>query len=474
MNKKFGFWSIVLLTINGIIGTGIFLSPAGVVKVAGTYTPLVYILAGLFAIILAITFASAAKYISKNGSGYAYSKAAFGNEVGYYVGITRFAAGSIAWGVMATAVVRTTLGIFGGPEAQTQGNITLGFLILMAILLAIVFSGSYITKIASNISTIGKVTALLFAVFAGLAIFLKTGQNNFMSINQAVDTAGELIVKPMDASIFVGAILAAFYAYTGFESVASAASEMEEPEKNLPKAIPLAIGIVALIYVSVVSIAIIINPEGILNSTEPVILASAFVNPLIKNIIIYGAVISMFGINIAAAFGTPRIFEAMADEGQLPKFLSKKTKQGVPLFAFLVTASMAIAVPMAFEYNMRGIMIISSVSRFIQFLIVPMAVIMFYYDKNKEPKIETAQKMFFTDVVIPILAFLTSAFLLYKFSWADQFSMVNDNGETVANTYAIWAMIIGYVILPIGVYIPYKMGLYKEKQVVSNSDRSVS
>ena len=57
MNKKFGFWSIVLLTINGIIGTGIFLSPAGVVKVAGTYTPLVYILAGLFAIILAITSA---------------------------------------------------------------------------------------------------------------------------------------------------------------------------------------------------------------------------------------------------------------------------------------------------------------------------------------------------------------------------------------------------------------------------------
>lgn len=164
----------------------------------------------------------------------------------------------------------------------------------------------------------------------------------------------------------------------------------------------------------------------------------------------------------------------MADEGQLPKFLSKKTKQGVPLFAFLVTATMAIAVPMAFQYNMRGIMIISSVSRFIQFLIVPMAVIMFYYDKNKEPKIETAQKMFFTDVVIPIIAFVTSAFLLYKFSWADQFSMVNDNGETVANTYAIWAMIIGYVILPIGVYIPYKMGLYKEKQVVSNSDRSVS
>ena len=67
MKNKFGFWSIVLLTINSIIGTGIFLSPAGVVKEAGTYTPLIYILAGLFAIILAITFASAAKYVNKNG-----------------------------------------------------------------------------------------------------------------------------------------------------------------------------------------------------------------------------------------------------------------------------------------------------------------------------------------------------------------------------------------------------------------------
>ncbi|MDV7398414.1 amino acid permease, partial [Arthrospira platensis SPKY1] len=125
-------------------------------------------------------------------------------------------------------------------------------------------------------------------------------------------------------------------------------------------------------------------------------------NAVIKNIIIYGAVISMFGINIAAAFGTPRIFEAMAEEGQLPAMLSKKTQKGVPLFAFIVTAAMAIVVPMAFQYDMRGIMIISSVSRFIQFLVVPIAVILFFYDKNKQPKIETAKKVFFTDVIIPI------------------------------------------------------------------------
>ncbi len=463
--KKFGFWSIVLLTINGIIGTGIFLSPAGVVKTAGSKTPLVYLFAALFAVILATTFASAAKYVTGNGSSYAYSRAAFGRDIGFYVGITRFAAGAIAWGVMATAVVRTTIGIFGGASAVTNRNITIGFLILMAILLAIVFSGTYITKIANNISTIGKITALVVVIVAGFVIFL-SGENHFSEIDSLRDASGNFIVKPMDISIFVGSVLSAFYAFTGFESAATAASEMEEPEKNLPRAIPLGIAIVALIYISVVTVTMTINPEGLLNSNEPVILASAFKNEIIRKIIIYGAVISMFGINIAASFSTPRIFDAMAEQGQVPSFISHKTSQGVPVYAFIITAVMAIFVPMAFQYDMKGIMIISSVSRFIQFLVVPLAVISFFRGKSSE-KVIDAKKNSFTDVVIPALSFLASIFLLYKFNWKEQFSLVDALGKTVPNYYAITAMVVGYVILPLILYIPYKMGKYRhiEKKI---------
>ena len=69
--KKLGFWSIVLLTINSIIGSGIFLSPGSVVKMSGKYAPVIYLAAAVFAAILAITFASAAKYVSKGGASYA-------------------------------------------------------------------------------------------------------------------------------------------------------------------------------------------------------------------------------------------------------------------------------------------------------------------------------------------------------------------------------------------------------------------
>ena len=64
---KLGFWSIVLLAINSIIGSGIFLTPGSVVSMVGTKAPLAYFFAAIFASILAITFAAAAKYVNKTG-----------------------------------------------------------------------------------------------------------------------------------------------------------------------------------------------------------------------------------------------------------------------------------------------------------------------------------------------------------------------------------------------------------------------
>lgn len=126
MKKKLGFYSIVLLTINSIIGTGIFLSPGAVVAKVGDKALVVYFLAALFAAVLAVTFAAAAKYVSKGGAAYAYTKAAFGDGLGFYVGITRYISASIAWGVLGTGVVKTVLSIFK-LDNQNLTLVTIGF-----------------------------------------------------------------------------------------------------------------------------------------------------------------------------------------------------------------------------------------------------------------------------------------------------------------------------------------------------------
>ena len=446
-NQKMNFWSIVLLTINSIIGTGIFLSPGAVAKLVGSKAAMIYLAAAAFAAVLAVTFAAASKYVVKSGAAYAYSKAAFGDEVSSYVGITRVVSASIAWGVMATGVVKTTLSIFGKDSSDIK-TVTIGFITLMLILLIINLIGTKLLTLISNISTIGKVGALTITIIAGICILIFSGGSHLEEMNLLKDADGNNLIPTFTTSVFVTALIGAFYAFTGFESVASGSADMEEPEKNLPRAIPLAIVIIACIYFGIVFVSMYIDPVAMVTSKEPVVLASIFKNQLLQKIIIIGALMSMFGINVAASFHTPRVFEAMANEKQIPEFFAKRTKGGLPLTSFLLTAIIAVVIPLVFNYNMSGIIIISSISRFVQFIIVPLAVISFFYGKNKEEVLQ-ANKSFMMDVIVPIIALLLTVLLLVKFNWTQQFSNKLDDGTTTLNIKAVVSMVIGYVILPI-------------------------
>ena len=450
MNKKMKFWSIVFLTINSVIGTGIFLSPGGVTKQAGSMAPFIYLCAAVFAAVLAVTFAAASKYVVKNGAAYSYAKAAFGANTGMFIGVTRYVSASIAWGVMATGVVKNALSILG-MDSKNLVNVTIGFLVLMLILFIINVKGTAFLTLISDLSTVGKVAALSITIIAGIVIILITGENHITDVDMLKNAEGGALIPTMDATMFVTAVISAFYAFTGFESVASGASDMENPEKNLPRAIPLAIGVIAAIYFGIVLVAMMINPVALVQSDEVVILAAVFGNKIIRGIIIIGALISMFGINVASSFHAPRVCEAMAKDGILPAFLGKRNSKDIPMNAFILTAALAIVVPMSFMYDMQGIMIISSIARFAQFIIVPLGVIVFFMGKQKEEIID-AKKNVITDVVLPIISVALTVLLLYKFNWKGQFSVTGEDGVAHLNWYAITAMIIGYVVLPIIAY----------------------
>lgn len=446
--KKLGFWSIVLLAINSIIGSGIFLSPGAVIQKAGKYTLLVYGAAALFAAVLAITFAAAAKYVNKSGASYAYATAAFGQNVGFYVGITRFIAASIAWGVVATAVVKTALAIFGG-DNQSFMSVTIGLLILMVALLLVNVKGNKVFAFFNNLSTIGKLAALVTTIIVGFIIVMVNGHSHFNDINQLVD------VSKLNTSTFVMAVIAAFYAFVGFESVASGAEDMKAPEKNLPRAIPLAILIIAVIYMSIIAVIMMINPTAVLTSKHVVSLVTVFESPIISNIILYGALISMIGISIAGSFSTPRILEAIANENQVPAWFKQRTKYDFPFNAFITTFLVALIIPMAFQYNMVSIIVLSSISRFIQFIVVPIGVIIFYYNRSRGEVLSNVYKNKFTDVILPVIALILTVVLLVKFDWKGQFSIVTPH-HIEPNYFAIVAMLIGYVLLPLLLFVVNK------------------
>lgn len=96
-SKKFGLYSIVLLGINSIIGSGIFLLPGKAYALMGTNSLAVYLFITLLAGSMALCFAEAAGYFKSNGAAYVYVKEAFGNLPGFEVGIMKYMVQIIEW-----------------------------------------------------------------------------------------------------------------------------------------------------------------------------------------------------------------------------------------------------------------------------------------------------------------------------------------------------------------------------------------
>lgn len=446
VNDKLGFWSIVLLAINSIIGSGIFLTPGSVVSQAGSKALIVYLIAAIFAAILAISFSAAAKYVTKSGASYAYAKAAFGDNVGFYVGILRYFSASVAWGVMAVGVIKSTISIFGG-NPDSISSVTIGFIVLMLLITIINIFGQRFVKLVMNMATAGKLAALVLIIVAGVVLLFISGASHQLSEVDQITQNGQRIVPTLTTTGFVMAIVSAFYAFTGFESVASGSDDMQAPEKNLPRAIPLAIFVIAAIYIGVVAVALVLNPKALMTTKQVVAISAIFNNEILRDVILVGALISMLGINVASSFNAPRILEAMAREHQLPMSLTKRTKNNFPIRTFFISEALALLVPLAFQYNLVNLITLSAMVRFLGFIIVPLAVIIFYFGKNKEAVLP-ASKNIWTDILVPILSILLVIFLLINYNWQTQFGIVVNGKVVGVNWYAILMMVFGFIILP--------------------------
>ncbi|CDI63655.1 Amino acid permease [Lactobacillus helveticus CIRM-BIA 103] len=191
------------------------------------------------------------------------------------------------------------------------------------------------------------------------------------------------------------------------------------------------------------------NPKALMTTKQVVAVAAIFNNEILRDVILVGAVVSMFGINVASSFNAPRILEAMARKGQMSKSLTKRTKNNFPIRTFFISVALAVLIPMTFEYNMVNLITLSAMVRFLGFIVVPIAVIQFYRGKAKEDVLN-ADKNVLTDVVVPILSIVIVVFLLIEYNWKAQFGVANGAGQIVGvNWYAIAMMVFGFVLLPL-------------------------
>jgi amino acid transporter len=181
-------------------------------------------------------------------------------------------------------------------------------------------------------------------------------------------------------------------------------------------------------------------------------LAAAIGNDTFRTVIVIGALVSMFGINVAASFGAPRLWTALSDRGILPISLSNKNQFGVPMIAFGITASLALAFPLALRFDSMNLTGLAVIARFVQFIIVPIALMALALDRRQE---HTAVKRnVFTDKVLPPVAVAVSVALAVSFDYRTIF--LTPHGG--ANYFSIGLVAITFIAVPAIAYLHYYLG----------------
>lgn len=391
--KKLGLWSIVLLGINAVIGSGIFLLPGKAMKIMGPGSIWVYLFDMILVMSMALCFAEVSGIFNKNGGPYVYAKEAFGDFIGFEVGIMKWAVGIIAWATMAVGFPTALANIW--PAAANPSTKNIIAVLILVVLGLINIIGVNATKYLNNIITVGKLVPLIFFVVVGI-FFIKGG--NFVP----------MFPSKVNGATFGSAAILIFYAFTGFESIAVAAEDMENPQKNLPKAIIITMILVSIIYVLTQTVAIGTLGAKLATSGTPVAdSANTFFGGFGGMLVTAGTLVSIGGINIAASFITPRSGVALAEDGMLPKVVAKKNNAGTPYIAIIITV--VFAIPIVLSGSFTQLAAISVISRFAQYIPTCLSVLVF----RRRQGMESTFKMPLGPV-LPILSVLVSLWLLLQ------------------------------------------------------------
>lgn len=369
--KKFGLWSIVLLGFNSIIGSGIFLLPSALYKFAGNWSVAIVFITGLIVSTIALCFAEAAGKFTKNGAAYVYTREAFGDFAGFEVGFLKWVMQCVAWGVMAVAltdIVSTTCGFNDNIVAKQIMIVS-----IITVLTIVNLFGVNAAKIVNNISTFAKIIPLLFLIVVG--IWYINPSFIIPTLNHATVDATQPVYA-LSFSTLGAALILCFYSFTGFETFGTAAEDMEDPKKNLPKAICLIMGIVIIFYAIVMAVTIGILGPNVTNSLTPLADAARVISGDFGYwLISIGSIISIIGINIAASFHIPRALLPLSDDKMVPKYFGLKNKKGVPYIAII--ASAIVTVPIALSGSFSTLAMLSVVARFAQYIPTCISVLIF-------------------------------------------------------------------------------------------------
>jgi len=446
LRKRLGPVELTLFGVGVIIGTGIFVLTGKAAGVqAGPAVALSFVFAGIACALAGLCYAEFASTVPVAGSAYTFSYASLGELVAWIIGwdlILELALGAstvaVGWSsyfadVMKSAGVAIPDWAYGGSHNVVAAAIVL-------ILTAVICLGIKISSQVNVAIVAVKIGIVLFVIIAGCFYIKASNYSPFIPPAGSPGAGGaqstpsllqDLGVSPGSfgiTGIFTAAALV-FFAFIGFDIVATAAEETRNPQRDMPIGILGSLGICTALYVAV---SLVIT--GMVKYTDIKVdapLAEAFRSvdkPGFATVISVGALLGLTTVMLILLLGQSRVFFAMSRDRLLPPaFAAVSPRFGAPVRTSIVTG-IVVALLAAFV-PLTELAELVNIGTLFAFLLVAIGVLVLRRTRPDLPRAFRCPGV----PAVPLLAALASFYL-----------MLNLPGATWLR-FVIW-MAIGLVV----------------------------
>jgi len=308
LRRELGVFSAAMMVVGGIIGSGIFFTPSVSARALPTaeWVLAVWALGGVVALAGALTYAELGAMIPRAGGAYVYIREAFGDLPAFLYGwmiLASIATGAIAAVAVGFAGYLARLGVV--PASDTLA-VAAAAIILLA---SINYLGVKPGAIVQNVLTVAKVAALGALIVGGFVMWSRVGAP--LTVIDAPVARTPLIVA------LGAAFVPVLFTIGGWQQMNMAAGEVRDPERTIPRALGIGIGIVIAIYLGANVVYLhALGRDGLAASNAAAADAAArYFGPGGATFIAVAAMVSIFGFISVAILANARVVYAMAADG---------------------------------------------------------------------------------------------------------------------------------------------------------------
>jgi len=350
--RAIGRWSLAALTINCIIGSGVFGLPSVIFGLLGNASPFAWLFASAGTALVMACFAEVASRFDQTGGVYLYARTAFGRTTGI----------AIAWlgwlARLTAAASNANLFIIYLAEFWPAAKTVIPRLIVLTILLVTLTAVNYMGvrrgTLQSNLFTAAKLITLAAFIATGLLFLL-------------IKHHPLVISTPAGSpKTWLHAVLLLLFAYGGYETALMPGGEAKDPRRDYPFALFTALVVCTIVYTMTQWIIISVLPQASMTDRPMATAAQIMLGPWGAGLVSVGVLVSCYGYLSANVLGFPRILFALAEHGDMPSLMAKvHPRYRTPHLAIILFAVLLYAFSLAgsFQWNL----VISAITRLLYY-----------------------------------------------------------------------------------------------------------